>query len=208
MLDRLEAWIGEHDDPCEFELRIDGLDWAGRDLRVQLSPASGDGSRERGWTIVCREVYDVQIRDRSGPFELLFEDCPAVRQFVDLQVELTFHGTTAEPGALAWRLREAHRFVTYPWIDFEQYLNSQLGVEDLLAGGYGSLASGPEFVVRALKRVLDEAGISAGLGRPQPRKSWIDGAWRVTPRGLHGLAIGRSVIVAASFEEVERVDGA
>ena len=115
------------------------------------------------------------------------------------RTRISFYGKSKDPSAVVGALYERHVSLVGGWIPFHRFLNGAPTVTDLIAGGYGMLAEGPEPLLLAYKEVMQQYGISASHHEPEPPAHW-DGEKRADQKAsLAALVIGESYVVAADF---------
>ncbi|MEQ8765988.1 MAG: hypothetical protein RL885_18870 [Planctomycetota bacterium] len=162
-------------------------------------------SHESRWRIRARGVREYRLEEAAGDLEVFEADHFVLRQYLEPRRALGFRGQPPSPAETVGRLWLIHRDIAGEWVPFERYLNVCAGLEDLLAGGYGLLAEGPESLVRAYANVLSEQEVSTNLLSPTPANWWNGTNWVESTAPLTGISIGRSLIVAEDFE-VEKID--
>lgn len=116
----------------------------------------------------------------------------------------SFYGKAENPGEVVSALYKKHRELVEKWIDeipFHKFLNP-MKIEELIAGGFGMLAEGPEFFVYAYENVMQQYGFSTSH-TPSRAAMYFDEkeiAWIKQQPVLSILVIGNSYIIAESFD--------
>ena len=72
----------------------------------------------------------------------------------------SFYGRVDEPLSVAGALYERHLDLADHWIPVMKYFGGAPSLSELIRGGYGMLAQGPERLVLAYKEVLSSYGVS------------------------------------------------
>jgi hypothetical protein len=204
MLDRLRSYLTspEVDDAA---VRIDGVKWKDDDVELALTVTDYHGGVAMSeWVVRCRRVRECTLTGKFGDLVVHEFGHAAIRQYRDPKRALFFTGKASDTDALIGRLWAAHRDLVGSWIDFERYLNTELPLRNLLSAGFGKLADGPDFLVQAYAKVLNEASIEVSLGELWPTKVWAGGAWVETAAELSMLAVDTSFVVAEAFDDERR----
>jgi hypothetical protein len=158
--DRLEdlleiAGTGEFED-CGH-MRLTNIHWSADrvDIRLRLDHGTGQAST---WQLRFRDVLEQKFTaiDHCG-LNVWRENHPAIDQYTQSRQFLHFGAAPAAPDEVVGRLWAAHLAVADDWIPFERYLNRELPLAELLAGGAGLLATGPAFLIEAYAAVVEKA---------------------------------------------------
>jgi hypothetical protein len=112
---------------------------------------------------------------------------------------ISFYGKAENPSAVAGALYERHRELVDKWIPLHRFLNPGVQLTDLLSGGYGMLAEGPEQLILAYEEVMQQHGFSTSHREPTARVYWEDHAWHEQTAALSVLILDESYIVAEEF---------
>lgn len=113
---------------------------------------------------------------------------PGLLPYADEHGLLSFHGRAGDPQRLAHALRAAHAEVAGRHVAFEDVVNSLLGLERLLATGYGTLANGPVTLLRAYAAVAAAHAVETRLTVTGPGRD-----------GLCLLELDETYVVAERF---------
>lgn len=206
MLEKLQGFLdsGLEDDPF---VALTALHFEECDMLIEAAVLLMDGAPQpvARWQIRAREVRDHFVGPEGGLFEVLDSDHVLVRQHTAPREELYFHGRPRCPSTLAGRLWMAHETTVRDWIPFHRFLNRSIPLEPLLDGGFGRLADGPSFLIRAYAAVLEADGVRPSSPPASPPMWWNGEKHVEDPQGLVGLLIDDYYFVARGFEE-QRLD--
>jgi hypothetical protein len=172
-LDALGAVMGSErtGDGLRLDVRL-----AGRDRRTWDRAIRADG--------VVRWVVSSSRFHRAA----LLSEHPGLLPFTDDFGGLSFQGRAADPQRLADALRAAHAELAGRHIAFEEVVNALLGVDALLALGFGQLANGPVTLLRRYAEVAEAHGVATRLTVTGPGRD-----------GLSLLELGETYVVAERF---------
>jgi hypothetical protein len=166
---------------------VAGIERTGDGLRIDVR-LGGSGGRTWDRTIradgVVRWVASSSRFDRVG----LHAEHAGLLPFADDRGGLSFHGRPDDPQRFAHALRAAHAEVAERHIAFEDVVNSLVGLETLLALGYGQLANGPVTLLRRYAAVAEAHGVVTRLIVTGPGRA-----------GLCLLELGETYVVAERF---------
>jgi hypothetical protein len=207
MLTRLLDLFARDDPESDPFARLDGLTFDEDQAILRVSAVDFGEERTPGaepvwsrWEVRAMGLRDFRVCAPSGALALTAEHVVA-RAYVDTYVQLFFRGkprSTTELIGLLWTI---HREATRGWVEFERYWNRERELDALLAGGFGLLASGPEFLLSAYASALERAGVTASMVGHRPASRWDDRTgWTPVEAPLRTLLIGRSYFVAVDFE--------
>ena len=175
------------DEDLQAIAAVSGTERTGDGLRIAVRLA-GSGNRSWDRTIradgVVRWVASSSRFDRVG----LHAEHPGLLPFADDRGALSFRGRTDDPERLAHALRAAHAEIAGRYIDFEDVVNTLVGLEALVTLGYGQLAYGPATLLRRFEEVADAHGLATSLVITGPGRT-----------GLSLLELGESYVVAERF---------
>lgn len=194
MLEELVAYL----DADSFT-RIDSVRFEGDDCFLHLS-ASNYLDEWTEWSVGAKHLHGYSIEEPCGDFQFTQRDHVLARLFTDAQQDLSFRGMPSSASAVIGELLLAHRLALKDWVPFGKYLNPMNDLEGLLAGGYGKLADGPSFLMKAYAHVLEEAGIKPSLMPLRSYKLWDGEKYAEGYRELATLFVGGAYFVAAHFE--------
>jgi hypothetical protein len=166
---------------------IVGTERTGDALRLEVRLA---GAPSRTWERTIRADGVVRWVVSSSRFgrAALHDEHPGLLPFTDEYGGLSFHGRAGDPERLALALRAAHAEVAGRHVAFEDVVNSLLGVEGLLALGYGQLANGPVTLLRRYAAVAEAHGVATRLTVTGPGRA-----------GLCLLELDETYVVAERF---------
>src|SRR5512146_1372041 len=156
----------------------------------------------RTWRILCKDVRTYCIRNESTDTLESVSEHPVLLPFLASHVQLSFQGHPTDPLALIGDLYLAHQRTTQGWLALEDYLNSLLDVETLLASGNGIIAEGPKPLLEAYASVLRAHECTYSFIAERPPRRWLGGQWQDEPLALKALLCGTSYVVAPTFAHV------
>lgn len=121
-------------------------------------------------------------------------------QYLKRQTSVSFYGSAQDSLAVVGTLYERHQEIAGDWIPLHRYMNAGLGLKNLIAGGFGRLAEGPEPLVLAYEEVLRECEFSTSHIEPKLPVYWDGRKWAEEDAKLSVLMLDTSFVIAADFE--------
>jgi hypothetical protein len=195
------------DDPW---IRVTDATWTETDVDLRLSVRRDSDEEPSAYLRVhCGQVRDFLMSDVNGGGLNFHEgDHIALRLLSEETADLYFNGTAKDPYSILGRLYEEHRNVCDDWKPFDAYINRHWPSSELLAGGYGLLASGPKFLLECYSVILLKAGLNPRIANCMPAKYWNGSNWIDQSAPLKLLQFGESYVIAETFEaeKVKRVE--
>ena len=202
MLEKLQIYIEDPNEPYDPFIRVDAVDLSGDDALLSISVRDHHGTLEWSrWEVKVPGLRDYRILEAYGDLQVFAGDHVLALQHTDAQTDLFFRGKPSSPDEVVGQLLIAHREVTGGWFAFDRFLNETCNPEELFELGYGVLAKGPVFLLEAYEKVLSGASLKANLVNPRPAGSWNGEKWVEDKTPLHVLVLGESYFVAEGFEE-------
>lgn len=171
MLNELQAIV----DTGEFEdngwINLLAAEWHESDLSLTLIVNPGNDSLQR-WRLRCGDVLEYQIAAAGDcGFNHWSSDHPALDQYTEPHDQLYFSGAVPNPREGVGALWLAHRSHADDWYPLERYVNTEVPLDALLAGGHGLLASGPrtllEIYAEALRSLKCSPNVVASVAGPR-----------------------------------------
>jgi hypothetical protein len=203
MLDELQRYIDVATDIDDPSVKLRAARWSDEcDLELELQVRPVVAETDGCWTVRATRVREAQLCDSDGDLVLAGSDHVAATQYLVPQCDVTFTGTPVDVARTIGLLWLAHRRVAGSSIAFSRYINDLVQLEELLGGGYGRLADGPEFLIEAYAEVLSGEGMKVALSARRPPKRWSGSAWVLDEPPLAVLVLDGTLIVAADFEVV------
>jgi hypothetical protein len=151
------------------------------------------------WRVACSSVREERLSLGAHDELNLTFDHVLLWPHTASHTRVSFYGKSKDPSAVVGALYERHVSLVGHWMPFHRFLNGAPTVTDLIAGGYGMLAEGPEPLLLAYEEVMQQHGISASHHEPEP-PAYCDGEnWAEQTSSLAALVIGESYVVAADF---------
>jgi hypothetical protein len=180
-------------------LRLTQAEWSEGILTLSLDVSSDeDPDIHPCWQVVCSGVredrlslgyaHDLQI---SNKHVLLWPHSARTSA-------ISFYGRAENPSAVAGALYQRHWTLAGKWFPFHRFLNS-LPLTELIAGGFGMLAEGPEPLILAYEEVMRRHGFSTSHRDPMPPGYWGVDGWLERKAALSVLILDESYIVAENF---------
>jgi hypothetical protein len=111
----------------------------------------------------------------------------------------SFYGKSANPSAVVGGLYERHWELAGKWIPFHRFLNPGVRLTELIAGGFGMLAEGPEPLILAYEEVMQQHGFSTTHRDPRQPVYWGGEGWLAEKAVLSALVLDESYVVAEHF---------
>lgn len=142
------------------------------------------------------------------------EDCLSLGYHYDLQLSddhvllwphaartsaLSFYGKAENPAAVAGALYQRHSELAGKWIPFYRFLNSGVELTELISGGFGMLAEGPEPLILAYEEAMRQHGFSTSHRDPSTPVYWGGKEWLEQKAALSVLILDEAYIVAEKF---------
>lgn len=164
---------------------------------------------EEVWRVRCHAVRDMRIMNEWGLDGLnVVTSHPVLLPHIEPIAELYFSQPPRNVDELMGQLAQAHHAAVDEWFDFLHFFNRGPGgdLRDLLEGGHGKLADGPESTIARYAEVLRRAGVPCS-SPPAREPGWWDGqAFVRRTKPLFAIILGRSYLVAdsVSAELLER----
>jgi hypothetical protein len=200
MLEDLLAVTSSIDFEDHGSLLLTHAAWSKGALTLSLEVSSDEIPDVRPhWQVLCTDVR---------------EDCLSLGDYYDLELSgdhvllwphaartsaISFYGKAENPSAVAGALYERHRELVDKWIPFHRFLNPGVQLTDLISGGFGRLAEGPEQLILAYEEVMQQHGFSTSHCEPTTPVYWEGNVWPEQTAALSVLILNESYIVAEEF---------
>jgi hypothetical protein len=164
-------------------LTLKSITWAGDDLLMgtevrEYGWASGSWSVQsiEKWQLRCRDVRDSRLVAVNTALGFTIEESHTVLlPYTAPHLELYFRGVCPDADRVVGQLLQAHRNAVGEWFEFMRSLNPAAwsSPSDLLRGGFGRLAAGPQPLIEKYAEVLRQNGLD--VSSPPPTKpSWSE----------------------------------
>lgn len=200
MLEELLAITNLVDFEDYGSLRLTHVEWSEDALTLFLNVSADEYPNVHPrWQVVCSGVredclslgysYDLQL---SNDHVLLW---PHVAR----RTSTSFYGKSENPSAVAGALYERHWGLAGKWIAFHRFLNPGVRLTELIAGGFGMLAEGPEPLILAYEEVMQQHGFSTSHLDPSKPVYWGGEGWLEEKAALSALVLDESYVVAEKF---------
>ena len=153
----------------------------------------------RHWQAICSGVREHSLSLGYAHQLQLTEDHVVLWGHTKRKLSIYFSGTCENPDAVIGTLYNRHWELTKGWIPFQRFLNPNVALAKLIAGGSGMLADGPEPLILAYEGVLQKFGFSASHIDAGEPAYWDGKTWLEEREKLSVLVMDRSYIVAEKF---------
>lgn len=184
--------------------RVRSLRQSKGNLSLDLVLFSGGQSKKERWRIECFGVEAYLFQPECAYTLNLLTKHPTLLPFTEDSTSLHFYAAATNPSETLGALYECHRKIVGDWIPFERFFNWELS--RLLTASSGLLASGPVSVLSAYAGVLERYGIPTSmLPSHSPIQSWNGKSRSAKADPLYALILGKSYVVAESFEATNRM---
>jgi hypothetical protein len=130
----------------------------------------------------------------------LLEEHPLLWEHMYTQSDLYFSKAATNPFELFVSIYQVHSKTTKDWIPFEKFINSGLTFLDLCKSTNALFAKGPTKLLEAYSVELDKFGMQANIFGKRNPKRWKIDQWVEESDPLSVLIIGKSYVVAESFD--------
>lgn len=200
MLQQLLDTVASH----EFEelggwLRLQSVGFADRSVSFDIEVHVGD-FQSGHWRLTCEESVDYRFSHGCIADLELKSEHPVLWRFIKRQREIYFRGTVDSPHALIGAIAEAHAELVGNWLPLGTFLNPLVPIPELLAGGHGLFATGPEPLLDSYQSVLTASGLAVSGPSPRAPKYWNGRQWITDTTNWRALILGDSYIVGRAFE--------
>jgi hypothetical protein len=118
------------------------------------------------WNVICRGVKEHSLSLGFHYDCQLSADHVLLMPHRALQTSTSFYGKAENPSAVVGALVKCHRTIAGDWIPFNRFLNKEIDLTELIAGGFGMLAEGPEPFIQAYEDSLRAHGFSTSHVKP------------------------------------------
>jgi hypothetical protein len=181
----------ELEDPIYFLRAVEALDGA-LSLQVMVGdyhPTSPQSDHLK-FQITFPRPVEMVMPVGTWCEAFVHEDHPLLWPHTGPQASLSFNGVAERPSEVVGELVAAHQSATNSsgsanalsplagrWLPMERFLNQAISVKELLGGGFGTLAQGPQRLMEVYAEVLADADIRPSVHSPMEAKHWEDGSW-------------------------------
>ena len=178
MLDELLAITGLVGFEDYGSLRLSHVEFSEDEVNLSLEVRADEFTDiHPRWRVVCSRVKEHSL-SLGYHYDL---QCPAdhvlLMPHVALQTSTSFYGRVEEPLVIVGALYERHREISGDWIPVHRYFNSGVRLPELIGGGFGMLAEGPEPLILAYEEVMQRYGFSTSHRDPKRPVYWGDSGW-------------------------------
>ena len=165
-------------------------------LRFELFPAPA-GRMPPAWLVSCRQVREFSLTDfDGGGLNLWTKSHPLLSQFSSPKASLKIPIGGRTRAECIGTLFQTHRQLVDDWIEFERFVPARVS----LGPDPGSITvAGPEFLLAAYQRRLEETGFRPHFKKHRRALYWSGFGWSERRHTVSLLHFGKSFIVAESF---------
>ena len=167
-------------------------------LSIDVSSDEDPGIHPR-WQVVCSRVRE-DCLSLGYAYDLQFSDEHVLLwPHAALKSATSFYGRTENPSGVVGALYQRHWELAGKWLPFHRFLNPGVRLTELIAGGFGMLAEGPEPLILAYEEVMQQHGFSTSHRDPRKPVYWGGDGWLEQQAALSVLILDESYIVAENF---------
>ena len=143
-------------------LRLTKVESNGDSLRLSLHITADEyPNRHQNWQVLCSAVKEQSLSLGEHYGLEFFDDHVLLWPHSARRTSTSFYGKTESPLAVVGALYQRHKELVGEWHPFHRFLNPDVGLSELISGGFGMLAEGPEPLVLAYEDVMRAHGFSA-----------------------------------------------
>ena len=151
------------------------------------------------WEVACFGVKEDSLSLGTHFDFQLFDDHVLLWPHMSRRSSTSFYGKVENPLAVVGALYQRHRELVGEWIPLHRFLNSGVALTELIAGGFGMLAEGPEPLILAYEDVMRAQGFSTSHLDPTKPVYWGGNEWLDQKRPAAVLIFDESYVVAEQF---------
>lgn len=171
-------------------LQVRAVERREKDLLVYLTVQTDeDPELPRNVRITCLSYKETNLAPRYYETLHLSDDHVLLWHYNLPRVVTSFRGHVEEPLAVVGALYERHLELVGRWIPIMKYFNVAPSLSELIRGGFGMLAEGPEPLVLAYEEVLASYGVSVAHHQSAPPQN----------KTLSALIFDDSYVIAERF---------
>jgi hypothetical protein len=181
-------------------LRLTGADADGDTLRLSLH-ITGDEypNIHQTWQVLCSNVREDSLSLGDHHDFQLFDDHVLLWPHLSHRTSTSFYGKTENPLAVVGALYQRHEELVGEWLPFHQFLNPEISLPELISGGFGMLAEGPEPLILAYEDVMRSHGFTTSHLDPRKPVYWGGNGWLDQKAPAFVLILDDSYVVAEQF---------
>src|SRR5919205_3952376 len=173
MLEKLLAVAGLVDFEDYGSLRLTDVGWSEAALTLSLHVSADEYPEfHPHWQVTCSGVREHCLSLGHSYDIQLYDDHVLLWPHTARRTSTSFYGRSVNPSAVAGALYERHCELTGKWIPFHRFLNPNVRLTELIAGGFGMLAEGPEPLILAYEEVMRRQGFVASHLDPSKPVYW------------------------------------
>ena len=180
-------------------LYLTAADLDGDVLRLTLD-ISADEHPEipQNWEVLCSGIREHCLTFGMHNRLEFFDKHVLLWPHLERHISTSFYGQAENPLAVYGALYQRHHELAGDWLPFHRFLNSSMGLLELISGGYGMLAEGPAPLVLAYEEVMSAHGFSTAHREPAT-PAYGGGSWLELETKAFVLILDDSYVVAEQF---------
>ena len=180
-------------------LRITNVQSDGDDLRLLLRITADEYPEiHKNWQVFCSAVREDSL-SLGDHYDLqFFDDHVLLWPYLAPHTSTSFYGKVQDPLTVIGALYQRHRDLVGGWLPLHRFLNSNIALPELISGGFGMLAEGPEPLVLAYEDVMRTHGFTTSHLDPRKPVYWGGNGW-LDQRPAFVLILDESYVVAEQF---------
>lgn len=171
MIDDLVSLVGSLEfEESEGVLYIDSIQWESSS-HLLLTIGVWIDEQRQDWNVICKNVVSHHISNHRCCLLQISFDHPVLFPHIKPSKDLFISSQAVNTAAVFGQLAEAHMKMFVLWYPIQRFLNHGVSTIELLAGGHGLLATGPEPLIDRYREILDKHNIrhtvlAGAHGRP------------------------------------------
>ena len=181
-------------------LRLTAVESEEHTLRLSLHLTAEEyPNTHQYWQIVCSGVREESLSFGYQSDLQFFDDHVLLWPHRQPHRSTSFYGKVDNPQAVIGALYQRHKELVGEWIPFHRFLNSNMALPELIAGGFGMLADGPERLILAYEDVMQAYGFSTSHLDSRAPVYWRGNEWVRQNAPVFVLILDQSYVVAEQF---------
>ncbi len=165
------------------------------DLEILIEVNTGGDDARQKWSLVCRSEREHKIKFGWGSYIEVTDNHILLWPYIKPHFTLWFNSSNESAIGVVGELWQAHQKLVGKWFPFSRFVNYSHNLEDLIAGGYGKLADGPEPLIGIYQDTMQKHGFKTS--RPL---LYGEGKPVVEPGKIIVLIVADSYVVATTVE--------
>ena len=194
------AYVWRYNSTDYGSLRLASAESDGDSLRLSIH-ITGDEYPDihQDWQVLCSAVKEDSLSLGDHSALQFLDDHVLLWPHLARRTSTSFYGKAENPLAVIGALYQRHKELVGEWLPFHRFLNSDIALPDLISGGFGMLAEGPEPLVLAYEDVMRTNGFSTSHLDPTKPVYWGGNEWLGQKAPAFVLILDDSYVVAEQF---------